>query len=74
MTSSVLDAGDTAVSELGKVPGAYILHGVNQTKQCVVMVWQNIKQRVGLRVMEWEGRCLIIEGIKEGLFDGMIFE
>ena len=38
------------------------------------MVWQNIKQRVGLRVMEWEGRCLIIEGIKEGLFDGMIFE
>lgn len=38
------------------------------------MVWQNIKQRMGLRVMEWEGRCLIIEGIKEGLFDGMIFE
>lgn len=27
MTNSVLDAGDTAVSETGKVPGAYVLRG-----------------------------------------------
>lgn len=38
------------------------------------MRWQNMEQRMGLRVVEGEGRGFTIEGIKEGLFDEVIFE